>query len=183
MHSINYIDKHWKKKLFTRVSRNNVFSFQWKMLFELQGSPTTSEAQMMHKILHALYKWERENNSWYSFWKLSENVPKRNENENRIINVYLDWSPTITQTYPLHLYICTVHSLHSIRMKICNILKNKSQKTFPGISLLVNTQSSDHTYMLEAEAPLFNKVTFSMSWNSPPPPPRVLALHISLQIF
>lgn len=46
------------------------------MLFELQGSPTTSEAQMMYKILHALYKWEKENNSWYSFWKLSEMYQK-----------------------------------------------------------------------------------------------------------
>lgn len=70
-------------------------------------------------------------------------------------------------------------------MKICHIfLKNKTQKTFPGISLLLNTQSSDHTYRLEGEAPLLlHKVTFSTfskSWNSPP---RVLALHISMQIF
>lgn len=44
------------------------------MLFELQGSPTTPEAQIMHILSE--HQISGKKNSWYSFWKLSETYQK-----------------------------------------------------------------------------------------------------------
>lgn len=171
MHSINYIHKYWKKQ-FTRVSRNNVFSFQRKMLFWI----TRVHPQ------HLRPKWCIKYCTYYvtgkektiaginskSSVKYNKKAWKWKQNYKCLFRLVSNYYPNIFSTF----YICTVHFPHFITMKICYIvLRNKSQKTFPGISSLLNTQSSDHTYRLEEAAPLLlHKVTFSTfskSWNSP----------------